>query len=42
MLLDLDRTLTPDQRQKAVARFRDLAEDFRTLSRPPQATAPHS
>ena len=42
MLLDLDRTLTPDQRQKAVERFRDLAEDFRTLSRPPQASAPQS
>lgn len=42
MLLDLDRSLTPDQRQKAVARFRDLAEDFRTLARPPQASAPQS
>lgn len=32
MLLDLDRTLTPAQRQHAVARFRDLAEDFRHLA----------
>lgn len=34
MLLDIDRTLAPEQRARAVARFRAFAEDFTALSRP--------
>jgi hypothetical protein len=32
LALDIDRTLTPDQRQRAVQRFRSLAEDCRVLA----------
>ena len=34
MLLDVDRTLTAEQRAKAVQRLRSFAEDFSVLSRP--------
>ncbi len=34
MLLDVDRMLAPEQRARAVARFRAYAEDFTALSRP--------
>lgn len=33
LLLDLDRMLTPEQRERAVTRFRSFAEDFTVLSR---------
>ncbi len=33
MLLDLDRTLSPAQRQAAAARFREYAADFESLAR---------
>jgi len=33
LLVELDRTLTPDQRAHAVGNFRRYAEDFRTLAR---------
>jgi hypothetical protein len=33
LLLDLDRTLSPEQREKAAARMRDYAETFSSLSR---------
>ncbi|MGH8703899.1 MAG: hypothetical protein ACREUO_00615, partial [Burkholderiales bacterium] len=33
MLLDLDRTLSPAQRQAAAARFREYAADFDLLAR---------
>jgi hypothetical protein len=34
MLLDLDRTLSPEQRGKAVGKLRGYAADFRTLAAP--------
>jgi len=33
LVLDLDATLTPEQRQRVVARFEALAEDCRVLAR---------
>jgi hypothetical protein len=42
LVLDIDRTLTPDQRERAVQRLRSLAEDCRVLAqqgRPDGATA---
>jgi len=33
MLVDLNKTLTPGQRQAAETRFRELAADFERLSR---------
>jgi hypothetical protein len=33
LVLDIDRTLTPDQRQRLVQRFESLAEDCRVLAR---------
>jgi hypothetical protein len=33
MLLDIDRTLTPEQRARAVKRLRGWAGDFRALAR---------
>jgi predicted HAD superfamily phosphohydrolase YqeG len=32
MLLDIDRTLTPEQRSRAVKRAQKFVEDFRALS----------
>jgi hypothetical protein len=34
LLLDLDKTLTPEQRARAQANFRRYAEDFKILARP--------
>ena len=33
LVLDMDATLTPEQRQRIVARFEALAEDCRVLAR---------
>jgi len=33
LLLEIDRTLTPEQRAKAIARIRGFAEDFAVLAR---------
>ena len=34
MLLDLDKTLSPEQRSRAVKRLRGFAQDFNALAAP--------